>query len=151
LPYATAGKLIARANLDWLGNPDSGDVGERFMFEGAPSTLRLLNDCSPEVILPMDFKTFRVLHAVMREAGFLISERSVSDFSVCISDASERYHRSLHAFFATTPDGREMLVMKLPQHPARMFQPDYATRCGVALRGAATQLFAEHHTNTTSA
>jgi len=148
LPYATAGKLIARANLDWLGNPESEDVAERFMFEGAPSTLRLLKDCSPEVILPMDFKTFRVLRDIMREAGFLISECNVSEFSVRISDASERYHRNLHAFFATTRSGPEMLIMKLPQHPARMFRADYATRCGEALRGAAIQLYAEYDTNT---
>ena len=65
-----------------------------------------------------------------------------------VSNTSERYHRSLHAFFATTHDGREMLVMKLPQHPARMLQPDYATRCGAALRGAATQLYSLHDANT---
>lgn len=147
LPYATAGKLIARANLDWLGNPESEDVAEQFMFEGAPSTLRLLDDCSPEVVLPMDLKTFRVLREVMRKAGFQISDCHIGEFSVRISDQSDRYHRSLHAFIATTRDGRSTLVMKLPQHPARMFNPDYATRCGEALRAAATELYAECNTN----
>jgi hypothetical protein len=146
LPYAAAGKLIARANLDWLGNPESKDVAERFMFEGSPSTLRLIEDCSPELILPMDFKTFRVLREVMRQAGYQISDCRVSDFSVRISQRSDRQHRTLHAFFASR-DGLDMLVMKVPQHPARMLRADYGARCGEALRAAALQLDAERHGN----
>jgi hypothetical protein len=146
LPYATAGKLIARANLDWLGNPESEDVAEQFMFEGAPSTLRLLEDCSPEVILPMDLKTFHVMKEVLGKAGYLITDCNVREFLVCIPGKLDRRHRNLQAFLATREE-RDMLVMKLPQHPARMFRADYGTRCGEALRDAAIQLLEERTAN----
>ena len=141
LPFAKAGKLIARANLDWMANPESEDVSERFMHEGAPSTLRLIEDCAPEVILPMDWKTFRILKEAMEEAGYSMHEHHFEGFTVHISEGGTRQHRELYAHTATKKR-RNLLVMKLPQHPARMFRSDYGTRCGVALRQAALHLSA---------
>ncbi len=139
LPFAKAGKLIARANLDWMANPDSADVSERSMHEGAPSTLRLIDHCAPEVILPMDWKTYRVLKEVMEEASYSIHDHQFEGFTVHISEGGTRQHRELYAHTATKK-GRSLLIMKLPQHPARMFRSDYGTRCGIALREAALHL-----------
>lgn len=144
LPYSIAGKLIARANLDWLGNPESEDVAEEFMFEGSPSTLQLIEDCSPDLLLPMDFRTFRVLREVLRNADYQISNCHVTQFSVLISERSNRHHRRLHAFWAGR-NSSDILVMKLPQHPARMLEAAYGARCGKALRIAALQIVAERN------
>ena len=36
-PYGIAGKLVGRANMDWINNPESSDVAVRYMWrEGAP-------------------------------------------------------------------------------------------------------------------
>jgi hypothetical protein len=140
-PYATAGKLIGLGNLDWLGNPESQDVQERHMREGAPSVLKMIEGCKPELVLPMDKKTFRVLKSVMTESGFALEDVAVERFEVRMSNAfDDRRHRSIHGFKARSPGGQSCAVIKLPQHPARMFQPEYGARCGTAVRIAARQI-----------
>ena len=159
-PYDTAGRLIGRANMDWLGDPESKDVAAQHMLEGAPSVLKMIEDCSPELVLPMDTKTFDVLKAVMEGkdpkfgAGFDITPYRADNFTIRISDAAkERFHRHLYAFHAKSksPTGRSFLVIKLPQHPAKMFQADYATRCGEAIREAARQISAGQPVDVTKA
>jgi len=141
-PYDTAGRLIGRANMDWLGDPKSEDVATQHMVEGAPSVLKMIQDCSPELVLPMDAHTFGVLKTALND-GFIITDCNANKFTIRISDAEkERFHRHLYAFHAKSksPTGRSFLVIKLPQHPAKMFQADYATRCGEAVREAARQI-----------
>ena len=89
----------------------------------------------------MDWKTFRVLKEIMEEAGYSMHEHQFEGFAVHISEGGTRQHRELYAHTATKK-GRNLLVMKLPQHPARMFRSDYGTRCGAALRQAALHLSA---------
>lgn len=140
-PYAKASKLIGRANLDWFGNPKSKDVPEKFMREGAPSVLRMIADCLPELVCPMDKKTFWILQDVMEKAGFKIKECTVTEFKVRISDAAKvRLNRKIYCFRASSPKGHQMVVIKLPQHPAKMLQADYGKRCGAAVRKAAQQI-----------
>ena len=142
-PYARASKLIARANLDWHGNSKADGVPEQFMVEGAPSVLALLADCSPELVVPMEKRTFGVLRSVMQARGFSISEPIVKHFQVRISDAAKvRLNRTLHCFRAVSPEGRELLVIKLPQHPVKILQVGYGTRMGEAIRLAARQIAA---------
>jgi hypothetical protein len=142
-PYAKASKLIARANLDWFGNPNAPEVPEKFMYKGAPSVLRMIEDCSPELILAMEKRAFDVLNDVFEKGGFIISECEVKNFQVRISDAANsRAHPYLRCFRAISPNGRELVVIKLPQHPVRILQSDYGTRCGRAVRIAARQIAA---------
>ena len=142
--YKTAGKLIGRANLDWVPNPNSKDVQEQHMRQGAPSTLKMIEDCSPELVVPMDKKTFDVLKTVMEDTGFVIAPCNVINFKVRIK---KRFNRCLYAFQAKSPAGMSFLVIKLPQHPSRMF-PEYDTRCGEAIREAATQIASGQPVNT---
>ena len=128
--------------MDWLGDPKSEDVATQHMVEGAPSVLKMIEDCSPELVLPMDAHTFGVLKTALND-GFIITDCNANNFTIRISDAEkERFHRHLYAFHAKSksPTGRSFLVIKLPQHPAKMFQADYATRCGEAVREAARQI-----------
>lgn len=142
-PYARASKLIARANLDWHGNSNAADVPERFMVEGASSVLQLIADCSPELVLPMEKRAFGILRRVMQNNGFGISELDVKHFQVRIRDAAEvPRHRTLHGFRAESPEGRKLLVIKLPQHPVKILQVGYGTRMGAAIRLAARQIAA---------
>jgi len=138
--YATASKLIVKANLDWLCDPHAGNVPEQFMREGAPSVLRMIEDCSPDLILPMEKISFRVLKAVMQEAGFTVTDCPVNKFYVRLN--SKNAAQNLWCFRAESPQGKSFVVIKLPQSPARMYQADLAARCGQAVRKAAQQIAA---------
>jgi hypothetical protein len=139
--YQTAGRLVGRANMDWMGDPESKDVPRQRMVEGAQSVLKMIEDCSPDLVLPMDAKTFGVLKAVLEARRFGITNCRVNNFIIRISHSQkQRFHRHLYAFHAKSPAGPSFLVIKLPQHPARIFQADYATRCGEAIREAASQI-----------
>ncbi len=141
--FALPEKLIGRANLDWVGNPDSSDVQEQDMIAGAPSALRMIADCAPELVLPMDAKTFRVLtEKVLPTHGFEITPCAVKSFSIRIPPSKKRVHRYIFAIRAKSSNGREFLVIKLPQHPARIFNEEYAKLCGEVVREVALQIAA---------
>ena len=138
--WSRANKLIARANLDWYGNPEASKVPEQRMLDGAPSVLRLIEDCEPQLVLPMERRAFWVLQTAMVKAGWKTAPCDVDRFSVRISRKSKRRHREIFCFRATSPDGRQLAVIKLPQHPAKMLEADYGTRCGAAVRTASIQI-----------
>ena len=143
IPWDAASTLIARGNLDWFGNPEAVNVPEEFMLKGAGSVLRMISDCRPDLIVPMEKRAFGVLREAMVQAGFTIRQCEVREFTVRISDAAKvRLHRTIYCFRATAPDGHETVVIKLPQHPAKILQPDYGARCGAAVREAARQIAA---------
>jgi hypothetical protein len=101
----------------------------------------MIADCSPELVLPMEKRAFDILKDVMKKAGFTIAECDVKKFQVRIyDDRDEPRHRDIYCFRATSPKGRELVVIKLPQHPGKMLQADYGKRCGKAIRKAARQI-----------
>jgi hypothetical protein len=63
--YDDAAKLIARVNMDWLQNPASEDVSYRYMWEGCKYILPVIHECKPELVIPMDEKTFGVLQIAL--------------------------------------------------------------------------------------
>ncbi len=139
-PYEDAAKLIARVNMDWLQNPESVDVAFQYMWEGCSYVLPVVYECDPELIIPMDEKTFAVLKMAMESDGCEIIPRRMDDIKVAISDKPEkpRYHHRIMAFGAKKKD-RIFLVIKSLQHPARIFEREYAKRIGRAIRNAAKQ------------
>jgi hypothetical protein len=149
-PYESAARLIGRANMDWVGNPESKDVAVRFMWEGRQSVLQMIKDTRPELVVAMDAKTCEVLEIALYDAGFAISSVHPRRFTVRISNghtSSPRVHRGLQAFRVESREGGDFVVVKAPQHPARMFNVDYARRCGEAIRKAATQIAAHRPVN----
>ena len=137
-PYADAAKLIARVNMDWLQNPESDDVSYRYMREGCSYILPVIYECNPELIIPMDEKTFDVLQRAMFNDGGEIIPKHIHGLKVSISDKPEktRYHRSIMAFTAKKKEAT-FLVIKSLQHPARIYDSEYARRIGHAIRNAA--------------
>jgi hypothetical protein len=112
----------------------------------------MFRDVQPQLVIPMDEKTFNVLQIAMYEAGFTIEAVEITNFEVRMSSASSpRYHRSLHALRSRSPEANEVVVIKAPQHPARIFDSEYARRCGEALREAANQISAKKAVNVRSA
>lgn len=140
--YEKAGKLIGRANLDWHGEPESKNVPLHRMCEGFPSTLKMIEVCEAQILLAMDWKAFRVLHEMLGKSNgsYRVSEKKKIEKVVRIPGKSERSHRSIHVFVATDKKERRILVMKLLQHPARMYSEEYGKLSGEALRRAAEKL-----------
>lgn len=141
-PYKDAAKLIARVNMDWLGNPESQDVSYRYMWEGGSYILPVIYECNPELIIPMDEKSFGVLQIALYNDGYEIIPARIGEIKVKISDKNgkARYHDSIMAFRAKREENT-FLVIKSLQHPARIYDAEYARRIGQSIRNAAEQIW----------
>jgi hypothetical protein len=66
----------------------------------------------------------------------------IGNIKIRISDENSkaRYHKSMMAFSATK-DENSFLVVKSLQHPARIFDTEYAKRVGQSIRDAASQMW----------
>jgi hypothetical protein len=74
----------------------------------------------------------------MEADGFAVAECPVNKFYVRLNAVAAA--RKIRCFRATSPKGHSLVVIKLPQHPARMFQAELGARCGRAVRLAAQQI-----------
>lgn len=147
IPYEEAAKLIARFNMDWISNPESQDVSYIYMWEGCKSILPIIYECDPELVIPMDEKTFGVLQIALHNDGYEIIPSQIGKIRIMISnDKKTRYHNNILAFAAKKMD-RSFLVIKSLQHPARIFNIDYAKRVGQAIRMNAKQIWADNEKN----
>jgi hypothetical protein len=147
-PFDDAAKLIARVNMDWVGNPESQDVSYRYMWEGCKYILPVIYECNPELIIPMDEKSFGVLQIALYNDGYEIIPPRIGKIKVKISDKNgkTRYHESIMAFSAKK-DESSFLVIKSLQHPARIFNREYARRVGQSISEAAKQIWNGHIVN----
>lgn len=142
LRYEQSGKLIAVLNLDWIANPESRDVPRSAMREGCAHILPIIAESRPSLIIPMDIKTFNEFQdALIRDAFDL---DPVLTEEILIKGQSRRdswfYHRYMMAFTAEKND-QHFVVIKSLQHPARIFEKEYALRVGKAIRLAADQIW----------
>jgi hypothetical protein len=140
--YEDAAKLIARVNMDWLRNPESQDVSYRYMWEGCLYILPVIYACNPELVIPMDEKSFGVLQIALYNDGYEIIPARIGKIKIKISDKNgrARYHHSIMAFSAKK-EGSSFVVIKSLQHPARIYDPEYAKRVGQSIRDAAEQIW----------
>lgn len=147
-PYGEASKLIARINLDWLQNPESHDVPYLFMWMGSKYIFPVILECDPELIIPMDEKSFNILQIALYENGFRIIAPKIGKISIKIFEKNGKtgYHQDLMAYKAIK--GRQsIIVIKSLQHPARIYNPDYAKRIGEAIRIAAKLIDMDQEVN----
>jgi hypothetical protein len=145
--YGTAGKLIAIANFDWIPNPRSQDVPVRYMWQGRPSVLHMVNIARPQLVIAMEAKAYMVLEIALISDQYNISSVTVGNFMLQISDVGQpRFHRGIQAFRAERGD-HSLVVIRSMQHPAHIYDADYASRCGRAIRIAANQISANEPVN----
>ena len=67
--------------MDWLKNPESHDVSYRYMWEGCSYILPVIYECKPELIIPMDEKTFGVLQMALYNDGCEIIPKRIDGIS----------------------------------------------------------------------
>lgn len=134
--------LYAVYNLDSVQNPEASEVPLDRMRRGAPHIVSLLESAPPRLIVPMESICFGVLNDALREHGYDF-RRDGFPISISIYDNPKRLHRSISGFRIRGKGPLTgSIVVKLPQHPAKILRPDYAAKCGEAVRKLFEELVA---------
>ena len=141
-PYSEASKLIARFNLDWMPNPESDDVSISYMRDGCSHVIPLLFEIKPWLVITMDKKTFGIFQDGLILEGFDIDPVVHDEVRIKIWENEDRsaFHSDFLAFNATKDD-LTFLVIHSFQHPARIYDDEYASRIGRAINLAAKQIW----------
>lgn len=136
LPLADgANKLFAFVNFDWIQNPDSSTVPQTRIEDGKATVLNVLNEIRPVIIVSLDTKAYMALVEVLETGYCLIGLKSQN---VKIRTASQNsYHREVKAHLIEGPgELNGSVLLKSLQHPARIYNADYAERVSITLRKA---------------
>jgi len=111
------------------------------MWEGCSYILPVIYECNPELVIPMDMKSFEVLQIALYVNGYEIVPQRIANINVEISDRDDkpRHHHRIMTFSAKKEE-RSFLVIKSLQHPARIYDKKYAIRVGQSMRDVAKQI-----------
>jgi len=135
-----ASKLFAFVNFDWIQNPDSSQVPDDRINEGKIYVNQILHKIDPKIIVALDSKAYKNLVNLLKEENYTLSE--LTKQRVEIRTASQNsYHRSMNAHVISgNKNLNGAVLLKSPQHPARIFNKDYALRVAQSLRAAYTAI-----------
>jgi len=106
------------------------------MRQGVDVVIQHLNTVKPRVILTMEHRTHNLLTEILLHQ-YEIRRPIFGDIRLLSMNTRKgtRYHRQVDAY---TIVGKGLLngcfVIRCPQHPARIFNKDYASRVARALR-----------------
>jgi len=148
MPEATepeATLLYAVYNFDSVQDPHANHVPEASMRKGSSAVLSLLEKSPPRLIVPMESRSYEKLREALveRERGYEVVMNNEFPIMISIYNNSKRFHRKILGFRI---DGvgplKGSVVVRLPQHPAKILRADYATACGKAARNLFEQLAA---------
>ena len=129
-------KLYNFANFDWVPNPNASNVPEERMRQGSNEVINHLNSVKPRVILTMERRAHKLLTDIVSKQ-YTICRPPFGNIQLLsvITRNGPKYHRQIDAYAIRGRgplDGR--FVLRCPQHPARIFNRDYADRVAHALR-----------------
>ena len=129
-------KLYNFANFDWMQNPNACNVPTDRMRRGRMAVLNHLAEVQPRVIIPMESKAHQLLSELLRQTYELHPLHFVQvEILIGGTRHGQRFHRHMDAYHLSGIGplaGR--YVIRCPQHPARIFNAEYAGRVGRALR-----------------
>lgn len=127
--------LYAVYNFDSVQNSQASGVLSTRMKQGAPAVLSLLEHFPPRLIVPMETRCFEQLKDTLRQRGYDFETHHEFPTLLSIYDNPKRFHRKISGFrIRGAGPLNESVVVKLPQHPAKMMRADYAAKCGEAVR-----------------
>jgi hypothetical protein len=133
--------LYAVYNLDSIQEPHANRVPIERMREGCPAVISLLEKSPPRLIVPMEGECFKVLQEGLRRYNFNTKNEFPLPVPIAIYNNPKRLHRKICGFrIEGAGPLREAVVIRLPQHPAKILRTDYATACGKAVRNLFEQL-----------
>jgi hypothetical protein len=144
MPEATEAQrtlLYAVYNFDSVQNPEARRVPSESIKRGAPRLLSLLEKSPPRLIVPMERRSFFLLKDVLLRRGYELGVNYEFPISISIYGNPKRFHRNIFGFrVGGAGPLKESVVVRLPQHPAKILRADYATACGKAVRDLFDQL-----------
>jgi len=130
-----ANKLFAFINFDWIQNPDSSKVPSVRINEGKEIVLSVLKEVNPKIIVALDARAYQALVQVIEKDYCLVDLKKQN---VRVRTASSNsFHREVKAHLIVGHGELSGTVfLKSLQHPARIYNADYAERVSITLRKA---------------
>jgi hypothetical protein len=133
--------LYAVYNLDSVQEPHANRVPIERMREGCPAVISLLEKSPPRLIVPMEKECFKVLQEGLHGYRFDTNNEFPLPVPIPIYNNPKRLHREICGFrIEGAGPLRGSVVIRLPQHPAKILRADYAAACGKAVRNLFEQL-----------
>ena len=135
-----ASLLYAVYNFDSVQNSQATNVPSESMSRGAAGVVELLENFPPRLIVPMERRSFDLLRNTLL-TRYKLSPDFEFPITIPINDNPKRLHRNLFGY--KIADGGSLcgtVVIKFPQHPARIFRPSYAEVCALVVRNLFLQL-----------
>jgi hypothetical protein len=137
-----AARVFSVLNFHWQQNPSAAFVPEEGMRSGAAATLAVLESLRPRVMVSMEKKADCLLREVLIRANYNLSEPEKCSALVSIN-AKGRAHRYLRGYLIRGKGALAgSIVVKSPQHPARIYNAEYALRCARAIKSFVLQVHA---------
>jgi hypothetical protein len=140
-----AALLYAVYNLDSIQDPHANHVPIERMRKGAPAVLSLLEKSPPRLIVPMEKECAKILREALVRRGYHLgtNDEFLLPVPIPIYNNPKRLHRKLCGFRIQGGGPlKDAVVIRLPQHPAKILRADYVTACGKAVRNVFEQLAA---------
>jgi hypothetical protein len=133
-----AARVYGVVNFDWIQNPDASCVPQERINQGEGDVIAILEQTRPRVIVPMERRAFDQLQRALVQRKYALRFPELT--KVSIKANTKANHKDLMTY--TVSDGKlaGSIVIKSPQHPARIFNEEYAKRCARAIRSALEQL-----------
>ena len=137
-------KLYGFANFDWIPSPQEGSVPQKRLRHGETDVIKVLKLTRPRIIAPTTTLSHARLLRCLHREGYKFFVPSNQTVRIRIDPLGHTFHRRMDALKLK---GRGVLsgsvVIRLPQHPARMLYRQHGHRCARAIRQALLQLYAE--------
>lgn len=137
-------KLYGFANFDWVPSPQEGRVPGKRLRQGEVDVVKVLKLTRPRIIAPTTALTHIRLLKCLRREGYTFFTPAEQAVRIRIDPHGAAFHAHLDALKLK---GRGVLsgsvVVRLPQHPARMLYRQHGHRCARAVRKALVQLYSE--------
>jgi hypothetical protein len=139
-------KLYGFANFDWIPSPQECHVSEKRLLKGEAAVLKVLKLTRPRIIAPTTSLAHARLLRCLAGEGYTFFSPTEQTVRIRIDPRSAAFHNHLDALKIT---GRGVLsgsvIVRLPQHPARMLYRQHGHRCARAVRDAMVQVYAENN------
>ena len=137
-------KLYGFANFDWVPSPQEGRVPRERLLQGEATVLKVLKLTRPRIIVPTTTLAHNRLLRCLRREGYTFFTPSEQAVRIRIDPRGGAFHTRMDALKLK---GRGVLsgsvVVRLPQHPARMLYRQHGHRCSRAIRQALVQVYDE--------
>jgi hypothetical protein len=133
-----------RCGINGFQCSESRRVPEQNMKKSAKRVVDLLEATRPRLIVPMDESCFKLLQAILCANMYQTSADEPFSVKIPIYSSPKRVHRQLFGFrILGNGPLRGSVVIKSPQHPARIFREDYAMACAKPMRKLLESLCAD--------